>query len=64
MKKKIIAGVLALVFTTATAMVAYAFTCEVTNIDGDKVTVKCKAKDAKKMKVGKKLKVKKKTEGC
>jgi len=58
MKKQLVAIALALAYTVSTAMVAAAFTCEVVSADGKEVTMKCKASDAGKLKVGKKVKVK------
>ena len=64
MNKKMVAIGLALAFTAATVVGAYAFTCKVTGIDGTKVTLDCKTKDAKKLVAGGQAKVKKKVEGC
>ena len=63
MKKKLIALAMAMAFTASTAMVAYSFTCEVTAVDGETVTLKCKEKYAKKLKVGGKAKVSAKKSG-
>ncbi len=54
---------LALVVGGALAASA-AFTCKVKEISGNEAILKCKAKDAKKLAVGDKVKIKKKTEGC
>ena len=64
MKKKLIAASVATAFA-ASAGFAYAFSCKVAAIDDDgTVTLQCKKKDAKKLSPGKKIKVKKKIEGC
>lgn len=63
MKKKLMALAMAMAFTAASAVVAYSFTCEVTAIDGTKVTMECKEKYAKKLAVGKSAKVSPKKEG-
>jgi len=61
MIRKLLSGAVALAFLTGTAMAVHAaMKCEVKKIAGDEVTIKCKAKDIKKLKVGKKVKVKKK----
>ncbi len=69
MKKKLLALALCAAFVGATVGVAYSFTCEVTGIEGTKVTLNCKEKYAKKLEVGKKAKVspkkkRKAVEGC
>jgi len=68
MKKKMIALVLMAAFTVASVAVASAFTCEVTSVDGEAVTLKCKEKYAKKVAAGDKVKVsakkKRALEGC
>jgi cytochrome c oxidase assembly protein Cox11 len=68
MQKKVLALVMAMAFTAASAVVAYSFTCEVSAIDGTSVTLKCKQKYMKKLEVGKKVKVsakkRKAVEGC
>lgn len=64
MNKKIVALGLACLFTAATVVAAYAFTCKVTAIDGSQVTLDCKSKDAKELTAGGKASVKKKVEGC
>jgi len=63
MNKKLIALALAAAFVASSGL-AYAFTCKVKAIDNDIVTLDCKKKDAKKLSPGKKIKVKKKIEGC
>ncbi len=61
MRKKLLALVLAAAYLGAGSLSAYAdMTREVVSVDGEMVTVKCKAKDIAKLKVGKKVKVKKK----
>ena len=68
MTKKLLVLALAMAFTAVTAVAAYSFTCKVTAIDGGTVTLECKDKYAKKLTVGKKVKVSKKkmkaVEGC
>ncbi len=68
MQKKFLALAMALAFTAASAVAAYSFTCKVTAVDGPTVTLKCKEKYAKKVSVGKKVKVRvkkrKAVEGC
>jgi len=68
MKKKMIALVLMAAFTVASVVVASAFTCEVSAVDGTTVTLKCKEKYAKKVAAGEKVKVspkkKRALEGC
>ncbi len=69
MQKKFLALAMAMAFTVASSVVAYSFTCEVSAIDGSSVTLKCKEKYAKKLEVGKKVKVRikrarKAVEGC
>jgi len=69
MNKKIMTLAMALVFAVASVGVAYSFTCEVTAVDGENVTLKCKEKYAKKLTVGGKAKVsakgeRKAVEGC
>jgi len=58
MKKKLIAAAMISAFFLAAGL-AHAFTCEVVSVDGKEVKVKCDPADAKKLKVGKKVKVKK-----
>ncbi len=61
MRKKLFALVLAAAYLGAGALAAHAaMNCEVTNVAGNEVTVKCAPKDIAKLKVGKKVKVKKK----
>ncbi len=68
MNKKMIALVLAAAFTVASVVAASAFTCKVTSVDGKAVTLQCKEKYTKKLKVGGKVKVSikkmKAMEGC
>lgn len=64
MYKKVLAFGLALVFTGAAVVAAYAFTCKVAEIEGTKVVLDCKTKDAKELVAGGRAKVKKKVEGC
>ena len=42
MKKSLITIAIALAFTAATTVSAYAFTCEVKSVEGTKVTLDCK----------------------
>jgi len=61
MRKKLLAAMLAAAYLGIGTLTAYgAMTCEVVKVDGDKVTIECAAKDIAKLKVGKKVKVKKK----
>lgn len=69
MIKKISIMAMALAFTAATLTVAYSFTCEVTKIEGDAVTIKCDTKKVETLEVGNDVKVsikkdKKAVEGC
>jgi len=65
MKRKLITCAVALSILVGGAVAAYAsFTCKVASKSGTEAVLKCKAKDAKKLQVGDKVKVKKKTEGC
>ena len=65
MKKKLVALAAAAAFTVTSSVIAYAaFTCKVKTIDGGKVVMKCKRKNAKKLAVGQKVNVKKQIEGC
>ncbi|VAW37913.1 hypothetical protein MNBD_DELTA03-780 [hydrothermal vent metagenome] len=69
MNKKILTLVLAMAFTATSAVVAYSFTCEVSAVNGSSVTLKCSEHNAKKLEVGKKVKVSPKrmrraVEGC
>ena len=69
MQKKFLALALAVAFTAASAVVAYSFTCKVSAVNGESVTLKCKEKYAKKLEVGNKVKVRVKhkrqaVEGC
>ena len=69
MKKKLLALSLAVAFTAVSTGIAYSFTCEVTGVEGTKVTLECKEKYAKKLEVGKDAKVspkkkRKAVEGC
>jgi len=67
MKKMLTLG-LAVSFLAATAIAASAFTCTVASVAGETVTLKCKEEFAKKLEVGKEVKVsnkdKKAAEGC
>lgn len=69
MKKSLNILALALALTALSTAAAYSFTCEVSAIDGTKVTLDCKEKYAKKLTVGEKAKVSKEkerraVEGC
>ena len=55
---------LGLSLVAAASLTASAFTCKVKKLEGDQAVLKCKAKDAKKLAPGDKVKLKKKTEGC
>ncbi len=61
MKKKLMVVAMAAALVSSTAIAAYAYKCTVKSIDGKKVTLECAEKDAKKLKVGGKAKVQKKT---
>jgi len=58
MKKKFVALAMVFGFLMTTGL-AHAFTCEVVSVEGKTVKAKCDPADAKKLKVGKKVKVKK-----
>jgi hypothetical protein len=66
--KRVMAAVFVLLFVVATASVSFGarLKCEVTSVDGDKVTMTCE--DADKLKEGDKLKIsppkKGSVEGC
>ncbi len=69
MSKKIATLALAIAFTAVTVGVAYSFTCKVTSVEGEKVTVECSKKYADKLEVGDSVKMSKKkdkkaVEGC
>lgn len=64
MQKKLIAVLMAVSFVAASTAIVYAFNCTVESIEGGKVVIKCEPDDAASLTVGKKIKVKKKTEGC
>ena len=69
MQKKFLAVALAIAFTAASAVAAYSFTCEVTAASNTSITLKCKARNVKKVAVGNKVKVRVKqkraaVEGC
>ena len=61
MKKKLVVLAITVALVTSTGMAAYAFKCKVKSVAGKNVTLECEEKDAKKLKVDGKAKVKKKT---
>jgi len=65
MRKMLLVLGVALSLVAAAALTASAsFTCKVKKIEGNQAVLKCKAKDAKKLAPGDRVKIKKKTEGC
>ncbi len=64
MRKIFLALGIGLSLVAAGSLTASAFTCKVKKLTGDQAVLKCKAKDAKKLAPGDKVKLKKKTEGC
>ena len=63
MKKTMITLSVLVAFCVASGA-AYAFNCKIKSVDGEKVVLDCKSKDAKKLESGQKVKVKPKIEGC
>ncbi|HEB68841.1 MAG TPA: hypothetical protein ENI88_04385 [Desulfobulbus sp.] len=66
MGKNVFIIIITLFLTAAFSFAAYAYKCEVRELENGKVTLKCRRSDIKKsaVKVGDKLQVKKIIEGC
>ncbi|MEW6429733.1 MAG: hypothetical protein AB1568_17060 [Thermodesulfobacteriota bacterium] len=64
MKRKLLVIGTVLCCLSVGAIAFASMTCKVESASGDQAVLKCDAKDAAELKVGDKVKVKKKTEGC